>query len=315
MSQCAKCEVASGQQLFPGNRFLPLEPGSWPLLDRFLRARPHALSGYTLSSLVAWDHVFHYQWAFPEPETLLITCRIAPDCEPHLLQPVGAFSPALQEALLRRASGLAYPLRMIGAGRAFAETYPGFVSHFSVKVDRDNHNYIYLAADLAGLAGRRYSKKRNLIAQARHAYEWTVEPLTPANADACLEVLRETGREQAAEHGKGLERDDQAIENCVRFFSDLSLEGVLVRVQGRPSAFSILEQQTQDTVVIHFERALRSCKGLHQVTNQVTAQAVFERGFKYINREEDLGDPGLRQSKESYYPAFLAEALLLTFNK
>jgi uncharacterized protein len=313
MSQCARCETASGQQLSSGNRFLPLEPGSWPMLDKFMRARPHALAGYTLNCLAVWNHVFHYQWAFPEPETLLIGWRLAPDQPPHLLQPIGRFSSETQEALRCHAAGLSYPLQMIGVSRDFIEAHPGFVSHFNVTVDRNNHNYIYRAADLAELAGRRYSKKRNLIAQASRAYEWTVEPLTAANAEACLEVLREAGEEQAGAQGKGIENDDRAIENCVRFFSDLSLEGVLIRIQGKPAALSIFEQQTPDTVVIHFERALRKFKGLHQVTSQITAQAALSRGFAYINREEDLGDPGLRQSKESYYPAFLAEALLLTY--
>ena len=30
-------------------------------------------------------------------------------------------------------------------------------------------------------------------------------------------------------------------------------------------------------------------------------------GFRYVNREEDLGEPGLRQAKESYHPVFMME--------
>jgi hypothetical protein len=77
----------------------------------------------------------------------------------------------------------------------------------------------------------------------------------------------------------------------------------------------VFEAQSGDTAVIHFERALRRYKGLHQVVNQAAASAILERGFTFVNREEDLGDPGLRRAKESYHPVRLAEALRLVFRR
>ena len=67
--------------------------------------------------------------------------------------------------------------------------------------------------------------------------------------------------------------------------------------------------------MVHFERALRTHKGLYQVVNQETAKVMLAEGFRFINREEDLGDPGLRKAKLSYQPVRIEKAFTLTFRR
>jgi uncharacterized protein len=64
-----------------------------------------------------------------------------------------------------------------------------------------------------------------------------------------------------------------------------------------------------------FERARRSVKGLYQVINRETARVIAAQGFALINREEDLGDPGLRQAKLSYHPSRLEMKHTLTLRQ
>jgi hypothetical protein len=90
---------------------------------------------------------------------------------------------------------------------------------------------------------------------------------------------------------------------------------LLVSVDDRPVAFSIYEAISSTTVAIHFERALRSYKGLYQVINCETAKVVASQGFQFINREEDLGDAGLRDAKMSYHPIEIVPAYELTYKK
>ena len=69
------------------------------------------------------------------------------------------------------------------------------------------------------------------------------------------------------------------------------------------------------TALVLFERALRNEKGLYQVINWETARAIAAQGLTFINREEDLGDPGLRRAKLSYHPVRLEAKHTLTLRR
>ena len=53
---------------------------------------------------------------------------------------------------------------------------------------------------------------------------------------------------------------------------------------------------------IHFEKAVDRYKGVFQHINRSFAASLPE-SFVYINREQDLGDDGLRQAKLTYRPS------------
>ncbi|MDD2390694.1 MAG: phosphatidylglycerol lysyltransferase domain-containing protein, partial [Desulfobacterales bacterium] len=57
-----------------------------------------------------------------------------------------------------------------------------------------------------------------------------------------------------------------------------------------------------DTVLIHFEKADPNYKGAYQAINQMFLEHS-NHPFSFVNREQDLGDPGLRKAKLSYVPA------------
>jgi hypothetical protein len=203
-------------------------------------------------------------------------------------------------------------LRIESVSAEFLERHAAFAAHFDVVPLRDCANYIYDAHDLAELRGRRYAGKRNLIAQAARLYAWTAEPLAPARAEDCLEISEDIARKRSCDASLTLEQETQALATALRLFGPLGLQGVLVRIDGRPAAFSIFDRLSPSTAVVLFERARRSEKGLYQVINQETARVIAAQGFERINREEDLGDMGLRKAKLSYHPVGLEMKHTLT---
>jgi len=304
--------AAASQTAEPGSLnlgFSPLEPAHRVVLEPFLRRWPHPLSGYTFGSLLAWNRLFRFQWAFTRSGALVFSL-VLDDGQRHLMQPVGPLDEADGRELLEAAGSLDYPLQVVAVDRQFVESHPWFVERCRVENDRACANYLYLADDLAALAGRRYSSKRNLIAQAARSYQWTVEPLGQAAVPVAQELLSllEADHPGPSEWQR---RDTVALKSALELVGDLGQEGLLVRVDGQPAALTLFEARPPDTLEIHFERALRRYKGLHQIVNRLGGQVARERGLTYVNREEDLGDPGLRQSKLSYHPARLVSAFRL----
>ena len=163
--------------------------------------------------------------------------------------------------------------------------------------DRDNFDYLYLRTDLAELSGKKYHKKRNLVSQFHHNYsEWEAKPLTAELIPIALTIL-EKWREQ-----KGFDGDFLAATEALEQFDGLFLQGMVYFIQGKPAAWCLGERLARGRMfAVHFEKALEEFKGIYQFVNQHYA-ASLPNHFIHINREQDLGDEGLRQAKMTYRP-------------
>ncbi len=300
---------------FLGQKFSPVKLSDCEELMDFLARYPQPLTGYTFSALSAWEPFFHYEWVLAESETLLVSCILEPDRRRHLMQPIGPLTLGLAESLIKNATGLDYPLRIVGICNRFLETHSDFSRHFETFEDRSLSNYLYRTTALAKLRGRKYARKRNLLAQAESLYTWSCQPLTSALTPSCFAVLDSIIEEENPKVEGMLEQEIAALEFTLRHFDEFRQQGLLVSVGTRPVAFSIYEAIGPSTAAVHFERALRSYKGLHQVINWETAKVIAEQGFDYINREEDMGDAGLREAKMSYHPVEIIKSHELVFAK
>jgi hypothetical protein len=297
---------------FLGLDFTPLELGHAALLRKILETYPQPLCDYTFASLLAWGKVCVYRVA-KVGETILVSGHFEEDAVPHLLQPLGPFPCFLQEHLLTQARVLPHALRIASVSETFLSEHADFAKHFHITPLRDAANYVYETRDLARLPGRRYSAKRNLIAQAASLYHWQVSALTPQHASDCLAVADDIASKRSAETGITLVRETQALREILMNLNALGLRGLTLYVDGKLAAFSVFDRLGPNTAVILFERALRNHKGLSQVINHETARLLETEGYEFINREEDLGDPGLRKAKLSYHPARLEASCTLTF--
>ncbi|MFC1783570.1 phosphatidylglycerol lysyltransferase domain-containing protein, partial [Planctomycetota bacterium] len=104
------------------------------------------------------------------------------------------------------------------------------------------------------------------------------------------------------------QRDDpgdyEAAREGLEKMWPLQLCGGIYYVESEPVAYSLGEELAQGrSFVIHFEKAIKAdqYKGIYQFINQAFASILPEK-YDTINREQDLGDPGLRQAKEGYNP-------------
>ncbi len=176
----------------------------------------------------------------------------------------------------------------------------------TVVKDRDNSDYVYRQEDLATLAGRHFTKKRNHINQCLAAHNCQYEIITPETVGECLAMQDRWCAARDCKTEPGLCGEYQAIEETLRHYHEFGLTGGAIRIEGNIEAFSLGEALNPSTAVCHFEKAMPLFLGLSQLINQWFVRNNLA-GFTYVNREQDLGIPGLRQAKETYYPDHLVE--------
>lgn len=166
---------------------------------------------------------------------------------------------------------------------------------YAVSEDRDNFDYLYLREDLATLPGARFHKKRSLIKAFIDNYSYEGKPLREEYIRDAMEVLEEWRQER----GPG---DYAAAKEALEKAWELQLCGGVYYVNSRPAAYTLGEEIAKgDTFVVHFEKAIGLYKGLYQFVNQTFA-SILPKRYRTINREQDLGDEGLRQAKMTYRP-------------
>ncbi|MDR2865222.1 MAG: phosphatidylglycerol lysyltransferase domain-containing protein [Spirochaetaceae bacterium] len=170
-------------------------------------------------------------------------------------------------------------------------------SGIEISEDRDNFDYLYLREDLAKLSGKKYHKKRNLVnafllSYPEHSSKVFTADLT-GDAFSVLELWREDKR---------VDGDYVASCEALELFDTLALDGAVFYVKGRPVAWCLGESLAGGkSFAVHFEKGIDEYKGIYQYINQSYAESLPET-VMYINREQDLGDDGLRQAKMTYRP-------------
>ncbi|MGN0551017.1 MAG: DUF2156 domain-containing protein [Acutalibacteraceae bacterium] len=180
-----------------------------------------------------------------------------------------------------------------------------FNGRISFEADRNSAEYIYLSKDLADLPGRKYHSKRNHISKFNKLYNYSYEEITDKNAEQALEVAEMWCSDNIMGKGKGLSGEACVIKCAFDNYEKLNLYGGLIRIDGQAVAMTLGEEINKDVFVVHFEKALGGYNGLYAAINQMFSKSLT--GYKYINREEDMGIEGLRKAKLSYKPCMLLE--------
>ena len=171
--------------------------------------------------------------------------------------------------------------------------YPGA---FSIEYEREYADYVYETEKLANLSGKKYHSKKNHINKFKNLYpDWSYEPITKENIEECFQMAL-----------RWRELNGCEALNFLRLFEELEMRGGALRVDGKIVAFTIGEPVGKDTLVVHIEKAFADVQGAYTMINQQFAEHEGE-GFAYLNREEDMGEEGLRKAKLSYKPVFLIE--------
>ena len=174
----------------------------------------------------------------------------------------------------------------------------------SIKTEqtRDDWDYLYESKDLADLRGNRFHKKKNLVNQFRKKYDFSYHPFGPELVQKAMAMQTDWCTWRDCESSRTLSSENRVIERILSAWGDLEgIMGGAIVSEHSLVAYTVAEELADTSVVIHFEKANQDYKGAYQAINQMFVQSLGESPRR-INREQDLGDDGLRKAKLSYHP-------------
>ncbi len=307
----------------------PVDISARPVFDRAYLNTPPSVSDLAFNTLFGWQLYFGYRYTRIGGQLFVFyergkTVTILP---PLLLSgalPDPGWEPSFVDAVTRLSSW-ARSKGMIAEFQYFSADYTRRLSsgRFTFTPERDCADYVYRRSDLVGLSGSDYSAKRNLIRQFTRQYPLRYEPLTAANCGEAGRFI--DGWQEQQKDENGILGSGAYCMACrlLQNFNALSLCGGLLFVDNKIVAATIGSLVTDficpdgkrtAAVIVHHENALTEYKGAYQAINQQFCAHLPET-VEFINREEDLGIPGLRKAKLSYRPAFLIEKSRIWYNE
>lgn len=267
--------------------YSPISLDQRPALHPRFRRLAEGISELTFAGIYLFRDRHRYRISRLADDTFVISGR---DEAPFFILPFGLPPGEVLDSLFAEHQAM----RAVSPAQAEQLAKLGY----RVWEDRDNFDYLYEREKLAGLSGRKLHRKKNLVNQFLRDNTSVARPLLEGYVGDALRIL-EGWRQQQDTPG-----DYVAAREALENMEYLQLCGGIFYINDEPAAYTLGEEIAQGKVfVIHFEKAILSDaqKGIYQYVNQVFADVLPET-YELINREQDLGDPGLRQAKESYRP-------------
>lgn len=297
----------------------PITPADYPQLKRFFRRQEYRLCEYSLSLIIVWSNTEYQPYGAIDGDALIIGAEFATRKENrHLILPISPVKEHTPEELGDLAEKFGFrSFWFVPEDYIKAYGKKRISSFFAVAAQKDFNDYVYRTDDLVALKGNKYAKKRNLIHQFERNYlsngRVKIEPMDPQSAPECIDFLEEWCEQNHCDVDVDLDLacEKQATINAIQNIDRLGVKGLLLRLDGKVSAFGIASQLTANMGVLHFEKADANIKGLYQYFDNQCAKELLNQ-YEYINKESDMNIPGLAKAKKSYHPAMIIKSYILT---
>lgn len=266
-------------------------------VDRAIRQTDTRLCDQTFGNLFAWSATFEVGLATWQDSYVSRWGE-------RYSAPVGPQRKELLEHLM--AEGVTCFISMDDRYRAWLEeTYPGT---FTFRERRSSADYIYDRDKLETLVGKKLAAKRNHINYFEQHFEWETRPLDDTNIDEVQSFNDRWCEENHCAQEPSLAREGCAVRRGLRHFKELGYTGLVLYANGEICAFTCGEPIGQEGFCVHVEKADAKIRGAYPMINREFVRSL-PASVRWINREDDTGDEGLRRAKLSYQP----ECLLMKY--
>lgn len=288
--------------------FIPLTIETKNIWDTFLNPFPYKNSSYQFTNLYLWRK-FNNTMYFASENHLFIKKGIE---DPYFMAPVYRdvlYAREAYEMLFAHMDQYGHEKVIRDVEKSQLEDLKKLPFTFTYELHRDQQEYIYSVDHLRTYQGKALHKKKNHFNQFIRNHDYTLKYIEDSVKE-CIELAEKWFEE--SEYSPQLYHELLGIRDLLENRTSFNLKGISVFIDGVCQGFTILEVIQDEVILNHIEKAQKTFNGLYAFLVK-TALEEFGDGILYTNREQDLGIPGLRKSKESYMPLFLEEKYIVRF--
>jgi hypothetical protein len=286
--------------------FSPVSIDNVMRLQPFVQAQPFRFCDYTVGTIFQWRAYF--STCFAIQDNMLHVSVDYPGEGRYYGFPIGTGDissalDAIEEDALSRGQALRFCCVPVEAVALFEERYK---DRCLLSTRRDWADYLYNAEDLIYFPGKRYHTQRNHLNRFTrdnpNARFVQVDENTLAHAIAFLD-----GYERHMPAHKVIEAEEmRRSKELLRYATCLNQQAGYIETDGTVVAMAIGEV-VGDTLYVHVEKARVDYPGAYQAIVSQFAASAYTPALRYINREDDSGEEGLRYSKMAYRPIRLID--------
>jgi hypothetical protein len=290
--------------------FKPIELVDYDLIQEHLWNYHPETSELNFTNFFMWRQYYGFQWSTYQDWLLILATSkeegftffppIGPQGRREVCEAVLAW---LQEEKHEKDP------RIVRADNRLANELKG-VNGLTVEATENHFDYVYRSEDLIQLAGRKYHSKRNHINKFNRLYQSDYAPIDNRLVYDCLAFYQKWCDWHKCNEEPVLKAECEAIHEILLNMETLQLKGGAIIIDKEVYGFALGEMMNEDTAVIHIEKADPEIPQLYTVINQQFCEHTWQ-DVAFINREQDLGKPGLRKAKQSYYPHRLVEKYVI----
>ncbi|TFF92628.1 MAG: DUF2156 domain-containing protein [Promethearchaeota archaeon] len=302
------------------NKARKIELSDKDFFDTYFGKYPPQISEFTFTNLFAWQN--YYNNIFIEAENHLLIFsktflkkwkkpKTNSDEVLFFLPPIGDMPHEIMLSLFEQMDIVEFhrvPENIISDLKDKAN-----LDDLGIKIeeDRDNWDYVYDKQALEDLSGNKYRSKRRFLESFLEEYDYEFHLLSGEWIETCRKLQNKWCIINECQSNEDLEQEQKAIDRLIDNYAELGYNGGVLLVEDDPVAYTFGEMLNENTTVIHIEKAHRHYNGSYQAINHMFLENCCGEGTEYINREQDLGVPGLRKAKQSYHPDHMVKKYIV----
>jgi len=164
-------------------------------------------------------------------------------------------------------------------------------------------DYIYEAESMATLSGRKLNGQRNHRNYFERTWKHHFEEITEANVNDIKEfIMHKAIPASSALFEEGNSKTLEVLENL-----DIYNVSTMVLYADNKVVGFTFGTLLGDTLFVSVEQADRDHRGAYPKLASAFVSKHLERGVLFVNREDDIGNEGLRKAKLSWNPCEVVE--------